>query len=256
MDKRLENVGIKTFLAAMADLALPRICIVCGQGLMPQERHICLSCLADLPETHFSSISRNPMSDCLNEKIESHRLRLGLECPEEYSYSTALFYYKSGSGYEKITQELKYHRNFGAGILFSRMLGDNLRRAPLYSDVDCIIPVPLHWTRRWKRGYNQAEVIARELAEAIGAACLPDALYRCRNTRTQTLLDREAKAKNVSGAFGVNVRRLEVLSNVHHILLVDDVFTTGATLSECHIALRSALGASVRISVATLAFVG
>jgi len=256
MDRRLENVGIKTLLAAIADLALPRVCIVCGRGLMPQERHLCISCAADLPETHFSCMSHNQMADCLNEKIEAHRIKQGLDFPEEYSFAAALFYYKSGSGYERITQELKYFRNFSAGRYFARTLGARLHASSLYADVDCVIPVPLHWTRRWKRGYNQAEIIAREVAAELGASCLPDALLRLRRTRTQTHLGREAKAANVSGAFRVKPGRLKNLSGLRHILIIDDVFTTGATLSECHIALRSARGATVRISVATLAFVG
>jgi len=256
MDKRLENVGIKRFLAAIADLAFPRVCIVCGCGLMPMEKHLCISCAADLPETRFSCMSHNQMADCLNEKIESHRAKLGLDFPEEYSFAAALFYYKSGSGYERITQELKYFRNFSAGRYFARTLGARIHNSGLYADVDCVIPVPLHWTRRWKRGYNQAEIIAREIADELVAPCLPDALLRRRRTQTQTHLGREAKAKNVSGAFTVKPGNLKTLSGFRHVLIVDDVFTTGATLSECHIALRSALGPTVRISVATLAFVG
>jgi len=253
MDKRLEDVGIKTYLAAIADLALPRVCIVCGRDLMPGEKHLCLPCLADLPETHFAAMSHNPMADCLNDRIEAHRSRLGLEGREEYSLAAALFYYRYGAGYRRITQELKYLRNIGAGRWFAGMLGSRLKASPLFSDIDAVIPVPLHWTRRWTRGYNQAEIIARELSRALNANCLPDALVRRRRTRTQTMLKGEEKAANVSGAFAVNSGR--ILSGFHHILLVDDVFTTGATLSECHIALRSELGDSVRISVATLAFV-
>jgi len=256
MDKRLENAGIKNFLAAIADLALPRVCIVCGCGLMPQEKHLCLPCMADLPETFFSCMSHNPMSDCLNAKIESHRQKLKLEEPEEYSFASALFYYRSDSGYDKITQELKYHRNFDAGKFFARMLGSKLSSSPLYSDVDYIIPVPLHWTRKWKRGYNQAEIIAREVASALHATCIPDALHRCRRTRTQTHLGQEAKASNVAGAFMVNRKATTALSKAKHILLVDDVCTSGSTLAECHFALRDTFGSYVRISVATLAFVG
>lgn len=260
MDRRLEKAGTGTFFRTAADLALPRVCIVCGRELMPSERHLCLECLSDLPETFFSLMRRNPMADSLNEKIEAHRCRQGLEDYEEYALATALFYYRSGSGYERISQELKYHRNFQAGRFFSRMLGSRLSASELYDDVDAVIPVPLHWTRRWKRGYNQAEVIAREVASTLGVRCLSDALERRRRTKTQTRLGRDAKAANVAGAFVLNPhlsgRNLQRLKAARHILLVDDVFTTGATLSECHIALRSALGPSVSISVASLAFVG
>lgn len=249
-------MDLRTALSAMEDLALPRVCVVCGRALLTREKHICTLCLADLPETHFALLDHNPMSDSLNEKIERHRIRLGLESTEEYSFGTALFYYKSGTGYERITKALKYSRNFAAGRYFSAMLAARIDSSAIYSGVDCIIPVPLHWTREWKRGYNQAETIARELSRALTCPCLPHALRRCRRTRTQTRLGREAKAANVSGAFALNQRFAKQLTAVHHILLVDDVFTTGATLSECHIALRSALGPAIRISVASLAFVG
>ena len=111
-------------------------------------------------------------------------------------------------------------------------------------------PVPLHWRRKFSRGYNQAEVIAAELAKALGANLRTDVLKRGRSTHTQTTLDADQRLKNISGAFLVRHR-----IPAGHILVVDDTFTTGATLSECWITLRRALGPSVRISVATLAMV-
>jgi len=124
-----------------------------------------------------------------------------------------------------------------------------------------IIPVPLHWTRRWRRGYNQAEILAKAVAEAfsptagnaVPVVCRPGLLVRSRRTRTQTRLNVEQKARNVEAAFRVPERAVRILSSARHILLIDDTFTTGATLYACYAALRPFT--SARISVATLAAV-
>ena len=119
-----------------------------------------------------------------------------------------------------------------------------------------IIPVPLHWSRRWKRGYNQAEEIASGVAAEAGVPLRTDILYRCRRTTTQTKLDIEGKARNVAGAFALRKGSIPSDTMPRHILLIDDVFTTGSTLHACFVALREVFPAGVRISVATLGFVG
>jgi ComF family protein len=155
------------------------------------------------------------------------------------------------------------------GRHFARRLGARLAESPLYEDVDLIVPVPLHGFRHFRRGYNQAEIIARALAEKMGKSdrlCI-NLLRRTRHTKTQTQLSIEQKQRNVADAFRVSPRSLALLSHrapatsapsgfPRHILLVDDVFTTGSTLSQCHKALRQVFPPTVRISVATLAFVG
>jgi ComF family protein len=238
---------LKTSLSALLDLVLPRVCLVCGRPLLPRERHLCTECLADLPETRYATLARNPMADRFNARIR-------VEEYEPYAYAAALFHYRADSGYKKIPQALKYHRNFAAGRDFGRLLGERLAASPLYADVDLVVPVPLHWTRRWRRGYNQAAFIAREVAKTLGAPCSERVLRRCRRTRSQARLpDKAARAVNVIGAFSL---RRRLVPAARHILLIDDVFTTGATLAACHDALRRACGPQVRISVATLGVVG
>ena len=236
---------------ALLDLFLPRECVVCGRILSVHERHVCVSCLADLPRTFFSKQRRNQMADRFNGLIARG---LNPELVGGYSYATALFFYRSGTGYRDITRRLKYHSDLDAGRYFSEMLGKELASSTLYSDVDLVIPVPLHWTRRWSRGYNQASVIGKVLASCLGVKSRENVLFRRRRTRTQTRLSLEGKATNVAGAFGV--RRHSGVEKYSHILLVDDVFTTGATMMACYRALRAVLPVSVRISVATLACVG
>lgn len=172
-----------------------------------------------------------------------------------YAFAAALFFYRAESEYRRIPYQIKYHGDIPAGRFFGRQLGQKIAGAEHFADVDAVIPVPLHWTRKWSRGYNQAEVIAHEVATALGAELRTDILERCRRTRTQTKLTIEGKAANVQGAFRVLPGASDHAS-LKHLLLIDDVFTTGSTLHACYTALRTSFPPSVRISVATLAFVG
>ena len=245
MDRRILKLDLKTSLRCIADLVMPRVCVVCGRDLIPQERDICLPCLEELPRARFFSLSRNPMADKLNARIDDSR----------YCYATALFLYNSTSPYRNIPQELKYRRNFSAGRRFSSILGKELAGSGLFRDVDLVIPVPLSRIRKWKRGYNQAEIIAREVASALNATLDCKSLRRIRNTDTQTRLSVQDKQKNVKGAFKAVRQPSTGRREFKHILIVDDVFTTGSTAAECHKALREVFGTQTRISMATLAFV-
>ncbi len=247
MDPRLDDLSLKTSLSALLDLVLPRVCVVCGRPLLPREKHLCLECLSDLPDTRYATLSHNPMADRFNAKVQVNEY-------EPYAYAAALYHYRADAGYKKISQALKYHRDFGTGRWAARELGARLSASPLYADVDLVVPVPLHWTRQWRRGYNQAAIIAREVARELGAPCAERLLRRARRTRSQTRLSGEAKARNVAGAFVL--RKPSGNPAARHILLIDDVFTTGATLAACHAALRQAYGPQVRISAATLGAVG
>ena len=264
------NVGY--WMRAAADMILPRVCVVCGRRLLLQEKHICLGCAADMPFTRFETMSHNPMADRFNEVIQRHLVANGIssgvpQSHERYAYASALFLYKEDSGYKRIPYQIKYHGNLAVGRHFGRMLGRRLSGSDIFRDVDMVIPVPLHWLRRWKRGYNQAEIISGEVAAALGVHLRTDIRVRRRRTQTQTQLSIEEKAANVAGAFEVSDRAKSLYgvgsydnSSLptwpKHILLIDDVFTTGSTLGECFKALRSVFPPEVRISVATLAFVG
>lgn len=246
-------------LRAAGEILLPRQCITCGQRLLLEEKHLCLECLADLPQTYFWTMSHNPMADRFNENIQKDietDKDDGLH--ERYAYAAALFFYHSEAQYRLIPYQIKYHGNIRAGRYFGRMLGNRLASSELFEDVDMVVPVPLHWTRKWKRGYNQAEVIAEAVAEALGAPMRTDLLRRRKRTTTQTRMEVEDKRKNVAEAFVSTPSLADIAAQdgIRHLLLIDDVFTTGATLHACFAALRTVLPASVRISVATLGFVG
>lgn len=248
MDKAVTGSTLRDFATAASDLVLPRHCVVCGKRLTLAERHLCLACRSDLPYTYFWDQAHNPMADKYNARIRE-QVPHGVE--EVYGSAAALLYYNSESGYKNIPQALKYRSALSLGREFADRLGERLASSGAFADVDCVIPVPLHWRRRWGRGYNQAAVIAERVAAALGAQCCRTGLRRLRYTLSQTSVEMEKKASNVSDAFRV-LRRVEA----RHILLVDDTFTTGSTLAACHKALREAYPPSVRISVATLSYVG
>ena len=274
--KNIVQYGFKSVL----DLLVPRKCIVCEKTMEISEKHLCHECLEDLPCTYYWLRKFNPMADRFNVLIQEE-----LDAHIDYAFAAALFFYRSESGYSQISRQLKYHGNIPAGQFFGRKLGRAIASAEHFANVDAVIPVPLHWTRKWSRGYNQAEIIAREVAAELGAELRTDILKRSRRTRTQTKLSVEGKATNVQGAFSVRPGILDSFritdsnhdlsptthklpqpcspkadisdfTGLKHLLIVDDVFTTGSTLYACFVALRSVFPPSVRISVATLAFVG
>lgn len=321
------------FTKALADLILPRKCIVCGEKLTLQEEHLCRWCREDMPLTRFWQLKHNRMADKFNERIQAElekrwelsaknsslahtddrlsRIRhldnepmeyTGL-CDktneptylptERYAYAAALFFYSDDADYKKIPYRVKYEGDVRAGKHFGAVLGRYLSGCEWFKDIDMIIPVPLHWKRKWKRGYNQAEIIAQGISDATGAPVRTDILKRRRNTKTQINLDIKDKAVNVAGAFIATLSDLSTKSihtsapsppstrnpengsthisdsralakintttdecDIRHILLIDDVFTTGSTLTSCFMALREVFQGKVRISVATLGFVG
>ena len=276
--KEFKNI-VQYGLKAVLDLLIPRKCIVCENVLDVSEKHLCRDCLDDIPHTDYWLRKFNPMADKFNALIQERMEEVcetNVQVREDYAYATALYFYRADSGYSHISRQLKYHSNIPAGKFFGRQLGLRLAQAEHLSDVDAVIPIPLHWTRKWSRGYNQAEVIAREVATTLGVALRTDILERSRRTRTQTKLSIEGKAANVKGAFRVRehihqsiipdlhgrpnpqTKKTDApaISGLKHLLIIDDIFTTGSTALACYSALREVFPPSVRISIATLGFVG
>lgn len=278
---------IRNLLVGAVDLILPRYCTVCGRRLLIKERHLCLECAMKMPLTYFWTERINPMADKFNEKLaglvnspeqndDNAVWGEGAEAWYEtmYSYAMALFFYKGK--YRGLTKAIKYKYDISLGRYLGEALGRKVAECEWMRDVDLVVPVPLHPLRKFVRGYNQAQVIAEALTEELirertalqeakpPVICRPELLYRNRRTKSQARLHMSQKSDNVKGAFSVKIEpALEREHAPSHILLVDDVFTSGATLGECQKALRKALvaqfgaaGLNIRISIATLACVG
>ncbi|HON54846.1 MAG TPA: ComF family protein [Bacteroidales bacterium] len=220
----------------LLDLLLPRICPVCRRVLLKGEKHLCLKCLSEIPFTYFWTWPGNPAENRFLGKVDIVRV-------------VSLFYYRDGSHYKNIIHLFKYKGHRKLGKFMGEMLGEKLLSSGIYKDIDVIIPVPLHPFKRWKRGYNQAEIIALAIGNVIRKPVDCSSLVRRRYTVSQTRKSASQREKNVAGAFRI---KSHSLLRERHILLVDDVLTTGATLSSCACEIMKIEGC--RVSFATLAF--
>jgi len=227
-------MGLKSTLTNFLNLFYPDLCVVCGEHLLYQEEYICTSCLYNLPKTKFHLDKNNPVAELFwgRTKIEN---------------ASAFYYYVKGSKYQKMIHKFKYHGIKEIGFVLGKALGNEIKNSD-FSDIDIIIPVPLHPKKLRKRGYNQSDWIAMGLGETMNKIVDCKNLYRNIHTSTQTNKSRFERWKNVENIF--KLRQKNQLIN-KHILLVDDVITTGSTLEACANAILEV--ENTKVSVATLA---
>lgn len=214
----------------------PRLCQVCTTALPNGSHFICLNCEDVLPTTMFHFQKNNPFIDKFFGRIP---LNAG---------SAYLYFSKKGVA-QHLVHQLKYKGNTKLGINLGERYGFHLKESPLYQNIDFIIPVPLHKKREYNRGYNQSNLFAQGLSRSMEIPYEDDLVIRSRKTSTQTKKTRLQRFNNVDGAF--QVVRPEFLKD-KHVLLVDDILTTGATLEACAQELLKIPGIS--ISMATIGF--
>ena len=219
------------------DLIYPQLCDVCNASLVGGEKVVCSRCRIDFP------LTRN-----WNERGNSVEKTFWGRVP--ITAAASYFFFARGSKYRVLLHKLKYSGRDDIGIKLGQWFGNELVTCSIFSDVDYIIPVPLHPKKQKSRGYNQSEKISIGLAAAMHKPVDTKTVVRAEFTNTQTQKNRMERWHNVSTVFAVN--NPETLNN-KHILLVDDVLTTGATLEACCNAILSA--ADCKISIAVLSFV-
>ncbi len=216
-------------------LFFPRTCYACGNGLLKGENVICTECQHFLPKTNFHLQKDNPVHKIFWGRISIHA-------------ATAFLYFRRQSKAQKLLHLLKYHGRQDIGEHLGYLFGLELRKSNLFNDADIIIPVPLHPKKQKKRGYNQSWVICKGIEKSLNKQALDNILIRKAFTTTQTKKDRWNRWKNVETVFDIN--NPEKINN-KHILLVDDVVTTGATLEAC--ASEILKTSSAKVSIACIA---
>lgn len=220
----------------LLNLLFPALCNGCGLTLYGGEKAICAHCLADLPYTDFHLYSDN---------LVAKQFWGRLPCDG----AMAMLYFKKGSKTQNLIHHLKYKGQTEVGYVLGSLLGEKLALSHQYKAIDCIVPVPLHLKKERSRGYNQSRYIADGIAHQIAVPINYNSLFRKKATKSQTQKSRYTRYENMQTVFQIDYP--ETLKN-KHVLLVDDVITTGATLEACgHSLLNSGVK---KLSIATLAF--
>lgn len=217
------------------NLLYPRVCHICEGELLKNENILCTSCLHDLPVTRYHLDNENPVRKVFYGRIKIEK-------------ATALLHFRKKSGVQHLIHDLKYKGHRPIGIFLGKWLGEELSKIEDYRTVDIVIPVPLHKKRLKERGYNQVEDFGKEIAQYLNAAYKDDILLKVSATSTQTLKDRFSRWGQLEETLLINNK--EMATN-KHILIVDDLVTTGATLEACAHKLYEIPG--IKLSIATMA---
>lgn len=224
------------YLADFVSLFFPQLCPACNASLVTGEHIICSDCRYNLPFTNFHTQPDNIVAQQFYGKIKV-----------EAAY--ALYFFNKGGNVQNLMHHFKYSGMKQIGNLAGNIAGGQLKENPIFNTVDYIIPVPLHKKRLKERGYNQSACFADGLADKLTAPIELDNLIRKVATATQTHKSRFARFENMQEVFAV--AKPEKLEG-KHVLLVDDVVTTGSTLEACGIELLKVTG--LRLSIATIAY--
>ncbi|WP_374949903.1 ComF family protein [Mucilaginibacter sp.] len=227
---------LRTYLGDFVSLIFPQLCVACRASLMANEDLLCTDCLYNLPFTNFHQQPDNSVARQFWGKLSING-------------AYALYYFNKGGHIQNMMHQFKYNGMHKIGNLLGQIAGRQLSQSVVFNAADVIIPVPLHKKRLRERGYNQSACFAEGLAQKLDATVDIDNLVRRVATKTQTHKSRFARFENMKEVF--EVARPDDLAG-KHVLLVDDIVTTGSTLEACGIELLKVPG--LTLSIATIAY--
>ena len=228
---------VVSFWTRLLDIISPRLCSICGKRLSVSEEALCVVCNLHLPRTGFQlNATDNIMARMFWGRIPVERV-------------AALFYYEAGSEACRLVYDLKYHDRPDIGHIMGHMIACEFMAADFFNDIDVMVPIPLTRKRQRRRGYNQSQMLAEGIAEVTQLPIADKAVKRIHFTESQTTKSRMDRQYNVESVFTLN--QPEAVSG-KHVLLIDDVVTTGATMIACATELLKA--GNVKVSILSLGY--
>lgn len=229
-------VALKPVLNNLLHLFFPHVCVGCGSDILDEKHLLCLRCVSDLPVTNFFDQPGNPVEGSFYGKIPVRN-------------AGAAYFFTKNSLVETLVYELKYRGNKEIGFYLGRLMAGYLVNNKRFGNIDLLVPLPLNPKRQKKRGYNQATALCDGIASVWNMPVENKAVVRTINSETQTHRGRVERWQNMQGIF--SVVEPELLKN-KHILLVDDVVTTGASLEACGQEILRV--PATTLSIATMAY--
>ena len=226
---------IKTWLNALISVFFPDLCHVCNRTLTEGEAYICAHCLCKLPQTRYHTRLSNPVEERLRGRFPYRKI-------------TAFLHFEKEGIAQQIIHSIKYKGGETFGVWCGELMAEELLSSNFFEGIDLIVPVPLHKKKERKRGYNQAEAIARGVASKCNLPISTQILQKVRNNTSQTRKGRYERWLNNQDIFMVKQPELFVGK---HILLIDDVITTGSTLESCSLCVLNC--ENTEISILSLA---
>lgn len=221
------------FISNLLDIIFPRHCIVCGEILSGEEKDICLNCLVRMPLIETRTLA------------EIEKIFWGIVPIERVA---SYIYYRKGAPYNRLLHHIKYKERPDVGVRLATNAATELKSRGFFEGIDAIVPLPLSKKKLKKRGYNQCDYIAQGIAKVTGIEIIDDCVVRNKANETQTHKSRDERWKNVEGIF--SIINNEKIKN-KHILLIDDVLTTGATLANC---AKVLIECGCKVSIFTIAY--
>lgn len=226
---------MKKYIADFLSIFYPNLCVICGENLHAYEKQICIGCINEIPRTNYHLEHNNPIEKRFWGKVTIFR-------------ATSFYHFQKGSQFQKLLHELKYRGNKEVGEIMGKIAALDLLNSADFCSVDYIIPIPLHPKKLAKRGYNQSECIGKGLSTILEKPQRTDILIRTKATDTQTKKNVYERYVNTEGIFELSNKAS--VENMH-ILLVDDVLTTGSTIEAAIQAFKHVQ--NLKISIFTLA---